>query len=118
MNSDDILPEPGMTPEEYVDKLILAGVVEVAGIDSEAGDFVYSFTDKLGEVTDKIKERMDQMFFEDVQTLWERGFLNMNITQKNPVVTLADRAMIESERESLEPKLKETLKYIINALRI
>lgn len=117
MDHEELMPDPGMTPEEYVDKLILAGVVEVAGIDPDGGDFVYNFTDKLTELTKTIKDRMDKMFFEEVHILWERGFLNMDVTQANPVVTLADRAMIESEREALEPRLKETLKYIMNAMQ-
>ena len=118
MDPEEILPDPGMTPEEYVDKLILAGVVEVAGIDTDSGDFVYGFTDKLEALTSGIKDRLDQMFFEDVQVLWEKGFLNMDITKPNPVVTLAERAMIEKEREDLPPNLKQTLNYIINALKI
>lgn len=118
MDPDEIMPDPGMTPEEYVDKLILAGVVEVAGLDKETGEFVYGFTDKLTELTEEIKQRMDRMFFEEVQILWQRGFLNMNIMEKNPTITLAQRAMVEEEREALEPRLKETLKYIMNTMRI
>lgn len=118
MEPDEIMPDPGMTPEEYVDKLILAGVVEVAGLDADSGDFVYSFTDRLGELAESIKDRMDEMFFEEVKTLWQMGFLNMDITSKNPTVTLAQRAMVEEEVQALEPRLKETLKYIMNAMRI
>lgn len=118
MEPDELLPDPGMSPDEYVDKLILAGVVEVAGIDEGSGEFVYGFTDKLEQLTNGIKDRLDQMFFEDVQVLWEKGFLNMDITKPNPVVTLAERAMVEAERERLEPNLKQTLNYIINALKI
>lgn len=118
MEPDEIMPDPGMTPEEYVDKLILAGVVEVAGLDADSGDFVYSFTDRLGELAESIKNRMDAMFFEEVKTLWQMGFLNMNIMEKNPTITLAQRAMLEEEREALEPRLKETLRYIMNTMRI
>lgn len=118
MDSEELLPDPGMSPEEYVDKLILAGVVEVAGIDGATGEFVYGFTDKLEKLTGGIKDRLDQMFFEDVQVLWEKGFLNMDITKPNPVVTLAERAMVQQERENLPPNLKQTLDYIINALKI
>jgi hypothetical protein len=105
------------SPDEYIEKLILAGAVEVSGITAD-GEFTYSFTDKIKEVDAKLQERIDSMFIAEINELWELGFLNMNITESNPVVTLTERAMIEKERLSLEKRLQETLEYVMSILKL
>jgi len=105
------------SPDEYIEKLILAGAVEVSGITAD-GEFTYSFTDKIKEVDAKLQERMDSMFIAEINELWELGFLNMNITESNPVVTLTERAMIEKERLGLEKRLQETLEYVMSILKL
>jgi predicted RNase H-like nuclease len=104
------------SPEEYIDKLILAGAVEVSGITSD-GEFTYSFTDKIKEVDAQLQERIDKMFFEEVKELWELGFLNMNVTEENPIVSLTQRALVESERLALDKRLQETLEYVMSILK-
>jgi hypothetical protein len=99
------------SPEEYIDKLILAGAVEVSGITSD-GEFTYSFTDKIKEVDAQLQERIDKMFFEEVKEL-----LNMNVTEENPIVSLTQRALVESERLALDKRLQETLEYVMSILK-
>lgn len=105
------------SPDEYIEKLILAGAVEVSGITAD-GEFTYSFTDKIKEVDAKLQERIDSMFIAEINELWELGFLNMNITESNPVVTLTERALIEKERLALEKRLQETLEYVMSILKL
>jgi hypothetical protein len=45
--------------------------------------------------------------------LWEKGFLNMNPTELNPMVTLTDFALNEEAVASLHPDLRRTLIMII-----
>jgi hypothetical protein len=49
--------------------------------------------------------------------LWELGFLNMNVTEENPVVSITPRALVESERLALDKRLQETLEYVMSILK-
>lgn len=101
--------------EEYFDMLILAGAVEVAGID-EKGDFLYRFTDKMSEIDPTLKETADNIFMLQLRALWEHGFVNMDVSIPNPVVTLTERAHIQEEIDKLPQFLKETINYLINVI--
>jgi len=104
--------------DDYIEKLILAGAIEVAGIDSETGEFMYSFTEKIKEIDEELKQRMDDLFLDEVNQLWERGFLDMNVTESNPVVRLSSRALSQNDKDCLPQNLKETLEYIIRLLKL
>jgi hypothetical protein len=105
------------SPEDaYIEKLILAGAIEVSGV-YESGNFTYSFTEKIHEIDEALKQKMDAVFLAEVKELWELGFLNMNITEYNPIVHLTGKAMVESERLTLHPNLQDTLEYIMNILK-
>lgn len=83
------------SPEEYVDFLILNGAVEVVGVSTETGEFLYKFTDKLAEIAPQIYEGMMDEFEKDIMHLWVEGFLSMDPTGPNPVVSLLPKAFDE-----------------------
>jgi hypothetical protein len=49
--------------------------------------------------------------------LWEKGFLQMDVTEKNPMVSLTSQAFDEEKIKSLDPSHKYTLKEIIRLLQ-
>lgn len=101
----------------YLERLILAGAVEVSGI-AESGEFTYSFTQKIDELDAELKQRMDDIFLGECQKLWELGFINMNISEKNPVVSITSLALDEPAVARLSPALQETLEYIMKVLKL
>ena len=83
------------TPEEYIDFLILNGGIEVVGINENTGDFLYRFTEKLAEIAPHIYQGMLDEFEKDIMFFWVEGFLAMDPTSDNPIVSLTEKAFDE-----------------------
>ncbi len=73
--------------EPSMEELILSGVVEVAGVDAESGEFLYNFTPKLKELMpDLWNERLD-FIHQEIMFFWENGFLDVeDMDSGNPVI--------------------------------
>jgi hypothetical protein len=99
--------------EPTMEELILNGVVEVAGVDSETGEFLYNFTPKLREVMPELwNERLD-FIHEEVMYFWELGFLDVGeMDTKNPIIFLTEMALDEEEISKLPTDKQESLREI------
>jgi hypothetical protein len=104
--------------EDALSNMILEGLVEVAGIDEETGDFLYSFTDKLSDTYPEMARISEEMFLSDVNLLWEMGFVSMNIADANPLVTLTEKSFDRDLVSGLSPELRTVLNLLKNAMRI
>lgn len=102
--------------DAILEDLILKGAVEVSGLD-ENGEPLFSFTEKIFEVSPKFAYMINEAFHKDIMSLWELGFLSMDITSENPKVSLTDKSLDESEIEQLSGQLKVTLSVIKDAMR-
>ncbi len=100
------------------ESLILKGFVEVAGIDAQSGEFLYSFTDLGREELPNLQRIMDEEFNKDIMSLWELGILEMNISDSNPSVKLTELAFDNEVIAGLSQELRVSLQIIMNALRI
>lgn len=101
--------------EEYFESLILSGAVEFAGIDAKTGEMLYSFTDKLEEVAPEIFNAYNEEFYQQILYLWEKGFLDMNITAAEPVVRLTPFATDPEKIKTLQPGYRIILSQIVQA---
>jgi hypothetical protein len=101
---------------DAIDKLILAGALEVAGIDIDTGEPVYNFTEKLIDISPELHTEVSTYFANETMFLWQEGFLDMDITEKNPVVRLTKKALDEIEVASLNKDKQYTLKEIIRII--
>lgn len=99
--------------EPSMEELILNGVVEVAGIDADTGEFLYNFTPKLRELMpDLWNERLD-FIYEQVMYFWEKGFLDAEgMDGTNPIVLLTDLAHDEDAISELPPERQQSLREI------
>jgi len=97
---------------EEIDKLILAGALEPSGVDSETGEILYSFTPKLQTVNPMLHDAAMNYFAIHAIKLWEMGFINMDVTEKNPIVSLTKLAFDEKRINNLEEEMQMTLKEI------
>lgn len=95
-----------------IESLILKGALEPAGVDSETGEILYSFTDKLKDINPVLHREVNNMFNSHIMKMWELGMLDMDITANNPIVRLTDRAFDESLINSLNDEEAYTLKEI------
>lgn len=85
-----------------MEELILSGAVEVAGVDSETGEFLYSFTPKLREIMPGLWNERLEFIFEEVVYFEELGFLYVEDPEsKNPIISLTEKAFDEQEIRQL-----------------
>ncbi len=105
-----------MNEDEFMEHLILSGALEVAAIDMDNNEPLYRFTDKLKDVAPELQKDMFTYFYTDVMTLWEHGFVEVDLDSDDPVVSLTDKALNSDEVNSLDKQEKSTLKEIIRIL--
>ena len=77
---------------EMIEKLILDGGLEVAGIDSENGSFLYSFTPKIKELMPELYNDHLNRVNAEILSLWERSYVDIDFLAKDPVITLTDKS--------------------------
>ena len=100
-----------------LDDLILRGAVEVDSLD-EDGNFLYRLTENVNEVAPELVDKALDKFYDDVKALWIKGYIDMDISSDNPMITLTEKSLIPEEIEKLDRKLALSLSFIIKALRI
>lgn len=87
--------------KDIIDKLILSGAMEVAGLDSTTGEFLYVFTPKLKEVSPELYHEHVNHVNGELMNLWEKGFLNIDFMSDSPIVTLTEKALNKEEISKL-----------------
>lgn len=95
-----------------IEDLILQGALEPAGIDSDTGELLYVFTDKLQDVSPVLHREVSNMFNSHVMKFWEMGLINMDIMSDDPMVVLTPKAFEESLINTLDEDEAYTLKEI------
>lgn len=99
--------------ENSIEQLILSGALEPAGIDLDTGEPLYNFTEKLQDVYPELHAEAYTYFTREAMNLWELGFIEMDITSENPMVSLTSKAFDASEMLKLEKNQQFTLKEMI-----
>ncbi len=98
------------------DKLLLSGVIEPAALDPDTGEMLYSFSEKLEERNPELHRIVLENFYKTSLKLWELGFLNMDITNSNPMVSLTPRAFNDRKIKQLDEDLQFALLEIKRGL--
>lgn len=99
--------------DKIIEDLILKGALEVSGIDLDTGEPIYNFTKKLKEVNPELHKESFTYFYTEVLKLWENGFVNMNILEDNPIVSVTEKAFDKNETKKLTKDEKFSLNEII-----
>jgi len=103
--------------DKIIDSLILNGGLEVAALDEDTGEMLYSFTPKIQELMpDLYKEHVSSVNAE-VMNLWEKGFLDLDLFQKDPIITITPKALNRGEIENLSKQERWSLFEIIRLLQ-
>jgi|688.fasta_scaffold00152_32 hypothetical protein len=99
--------------EPSIEELVLSGVVEVSGIDSKSGEFVYSFTNDINDVVPEFMHKRLNFVKNEVDFFLELGFLEMNNPKsRNPILFLTDKAFDEEEISGLSKRKQSSLDEI------
>jgi hypothetical protein len=91
---------------DIMEELILAGALQVAGIDSETGELLYQFTEKIKDISPDLYEEHNRHVNNELMKLWEKGFVDIDMTSDNPIVALNDKAF---DPEALSTLSKENI---------
>ncbi len=103
--------------DAMIDDLILQGALEVAGIDSQTGEFLYSVTDKMKDIMPDLYEEHLNTVNKDIMALWENGFVDVDFNEDNPIVRLSFKAHDVQAISMLSKDLQWSLEEIKRHLR-
>jgi hypothetical protein len=102
---------------QIIDDLILEGGLEVAGVDPDSGEMLYSFTPKVKELMPELYEDHLNFVNAELMVLWEKGYVNIDFFKEDPLISLTNKAndpdevakLSKQERWSLQ-ELKRVVK--------
>ena len=103
-------------PDEIIDSLIEKGALEFVGVDAESGEALYRPTEILKSIDPKLSKEMSSYFSKTTMKLWEKGFIDMDITIEDPLVKLAEKAFDEKSLGSLDKEERVIIQEIIRVL--
>jgi hypothetical protein len=87
--------------DELIKNLILEGALEVAGVDSETNELLYSITPKMQEVMPDMYEDHLTQVNKDLLNLWEKGYVNIDFFLPDPIVTISEKGLDKVEISKL-----------------
>jgi hypothetical protein len=87
--------------DELIKNLILQGALEVAGVDSETSELLYTITPKMQEVMPDMYEDHLTQVNKDLLNLWEKGYVNIDFLLADPVVTISEKGLDKAEISKL-----------------
>ena len=108
-----------MIPEDQnaIDYLLLNGGLQVAGIDSSSGEFLYTFTPKIKEIMPELYHEHMNHVNGELMGLWEKGFINIDLMSENPIVTLTQKALDPNEIAKLSKEDQWSIQEIKGLLK-
>ena len=102
------------TPAE---SLILSGAIEVAGVD-EDGTLTYKFTKEAKDIAPDLYNSYMQDFYASLMTLWQKGFLSMDITEENPKVNIVLSKFTDDDAlAELTQRERDSLYFVVAAMK-
>lgn len=103
---------------DKIEELILSGALEVSGIDIDSGEMLYNFTDRLKDINPELFKDMSDYISTETMALWAEGFLDIDVTETNPMVKLTPKAFDDAEVKKLPKEKQYTLKEIIRIINL
>ena len=103
--------------EKIINELILDGGLEVAAMDEDTGELLYSFTPKIKELMPDLYQEHIENVNSEVMNLWEKGFINLDLFEKDPIITITPKALNKEEIQGLSKQERWSLFEIIRLLQ-
>jgi hypothetical protein len=103
--------------DEIIEGLILNGGLEVAAIDINTGEALYSFTDKLEEINPELHSAAKNYFYLEMMNLWEKGFLDIDLESDDPMVSITEKALDEDATKTLDKNSRHSLSQVVEATK-
>ena len=98
--------------DETIEALILSGAVEIVALDSKTGEPLYSFGPKMKEIMPELYEEHLKEVNRGIMELWEKGYLDINFMDNDPLVSITEKALNPQKIEELPIELQAGLSEI------
>lgn len=102
--------------DDEIQRLIDLGALEFVGVDLETEEPLYRPTEILKSIDPDLSKDIAIYFSQTTMRLWEKGFINMDVTIIDPLVTLAEKSFDVELINSLPKEEKITIQEIIRVL--
>ena len=103
--------------QNAIEYLLLKGGLQVAGIDSKTGEFLYAFTPKIKEIMPELYDEHMNHVNNEIMGLWQKGFVDIDLMSDNPIVTLTTKAFDPNEIAALSPSDQWSIEEIKRLLK-
>lgn len=103
--------------EEIIDSLILNGGLEIAAMDEDTGELLYSFTPKIKDIMPDLYEEHIRTVNSELMNLWEKGFINLDLFERDPIITITLKALNKEEIVLLSKQERWSLFEILRLLQ-
>jgi hypothetical protein len=97
---------------KIIDNLILEGGLEVAGVDPDTGEMLYSFTPKVKELMPELYDDHLNFVNDELMVLWEKGYVNIDFLMDDPLISLSTKAYDPEELSKLSKQEKWSLQEL------
>jgi len=87
--------------DETIDMLIATGAIEKSGVDPISGNPTYVFSPLIQEIMPELYEEHLNEINRNIMALWEKRFVDMELLDNDPKVTLTDKAFDDHEIEQI-----------------
>jgi hypothetical protein len=102
--------------DKMFERLILMGAVEPAGMDSESGEMLFSFSEDIDTIAPGLAKLVEDKIASTVMTLWSKGFVDLkyNEDSEDPLVFVTEQCDNEVAVSVLPDFEKTVLTNIID----
>ena len=101
---------------KIIDELILEGGIDVAGVDPDTGEMLYTFTPKVKELMPELYQDHLNLVNDELMGLWEKGYVNINLLQDDPDISLTSKANDPEETIKLSKQERWSLQELKRAI--
>lgn len=96
-----------------IESLILDGAVEVAGINLETGEMMYTFTPGLKDINPGLYEQVSDYIYGAILSVWTKGFIELDALDPNSMVSLTPKAF---DKEAVENELGDREQQVLQQI--
>ncbi len=97
---------------KIIDNLILEGGIEVAGVDPDTGEMLYSFTPKVKEIMPELYHDHLNFVNDELMVLWEKGYVDIDFLKDDPLIYISDKSYDPEEVNKLSKQEKWSLQEL------
>jgi hypothetical protein len=101
-----------------IEHLILEGAAEVAGMNLETGEMMYTFTPVLKEINPGLYDSLSDYIYGAILSVWTKGFVDLDAFDPDSLVKLTPKAFdIDAIKSELSDREQQVLKQLLIAFQ-